>query len=213
MTKTAFNELKNIEFKDEKLSKYASWAIWNKKNVCDLKYIERNVRKLKGNIVFVGLNYGKKTEDLKDWQNFHGVKRLITLLSGTNFEGAYMTDIIKNHYDGNSDKLMSEINKKVINIDEDIKFFFKEIALLNSENIEMYLFGKSVEKIFRKYVIQNKDFQQKVLICRRIHHYSTQVTNFEDIAPVQLDIKPRKKVKVEVKKIEPIWEKKTGKNA
>jgi hypothetical protein len=212
MKRADFNKLKNTEFKDEKLSKFASWAIWDKKEKKDKngdydpKFIEKNVADLNGKIVFVGLNFGKKVETWVDWQNFYNVERLINLLSGTRFEGAYMTDIIKNHHDSDSAKLMSDIKEKKIKIDEDIDFFFEELNLLKAKDIEMYLFGGAVEKLFKKYVIQNEGFRQKVIKCQRIHHYSRRVQNFEEIAYAQLDIKPRKKSTVKAKIYEPIWE-------
>jgi hypothetical protein len=201
MEKAVFNNLKKMKFGGILLPKFASWAIWDKKikgkNQDIPQVVEDNVAKLKGNIVFVGLNFGNKKEEwknCKDWQNFHGEKRLIDLLSGTRFEGAYMTDIIKNHHESTAGKVMSDINDKKINIDDNIKFFFKEIEALKANNIEMYLFGEDVENIFKDYIMSHKDFclfRQKVSKCQRMQHY-IRAPNFEKKAPVQIGkVKPK----------------------
>lgn len=202
MDKTVFNNLKKLKFEGIPLPKFASWAIWDKKikgkNNDIPQVVEENVNKLKGNIVFVGLNFGNEKEEwknCKDWQNFHGEKRLIDLLSATRFEGAYMTDIIKNHHDSKAGNVKNDLKNNKINIDANIDFFFKEIESLKANNIEMYLFGENVEDIFKSYIISHKNFcsfRQKVSKCQRIHQYGGRVRNFENIAPVQIGkVKPK----------------------
>jgi hypothetical protein len=214
MTRTVFNNLKKLKYAGIPLPKFASWAIWDKKikekNGDIPEIVEKNVGKLKGNIVFVGLNFGKKKEDCKkwkDWQNFHGVKRLIDLLSKPRFKGAYMTDIIKNYHETKSEKLMSHLNEKLIN--KNIEFFFKEIESLKANNIEMYLFGGAVESIFVKHLMRHKDFcsfRQKVIKCRRISHYSGRVSDFNKKAYVQLGIKKQISAAEKKWKYKPLWD-------
>jgi hypothetical protein len=196
MNRNDFENLKKLKFDGIRLPKFASWAIWDKKikgkNKDIPQVVEENVAKLKGNIVFVALNFGNKTgdwENWKDWQNFHGVKKLIDLLSGTRFEGAYMTDIIKNYHKSNSGEVMALIKNDEKKRNKNIDFFFKEIESLKAKNIEMYLFGGAVEYIFEKYVMRHKDFglfRQKVSKCRKIYHYADRFHNFEKKAPVQI---------------------------
>jgi hypothetical protein len=206
MDKAVFENLKKMEFDNESLSKFSSWAIWEKKNIN--KFIEENVHNLKGNIVFVGLNFGKKVEQWQDWQNFYGVERLIDLLSGTDFEGAYMTDIIKNYYEPDYRKVLKYIKSNEEIRNKHIEFFFEEIEMLKASDIEMYLFGGAVEYIFKKYVKRHKDFdlfKKKVIKCQRIHHYSRNVPDFEDVAPVQLGMPTPKKNIKKVRVYDPLW--------
>jgi len=212
MEKSVFENLKKIKYEDIELSKLASWAIWDDKDIKNTKIIDENIDKLKGNIVFLALNFGgKKPDDWEDWQNFHGKGRgdkdLRKLLSWTRFKGAYMTDIIKdlNNSDGKEAVKIFEDETKRNN---DIDFLFQEIELLETENIEMYLFGKDVEKLFKKYVMKHnniKTFQQKVIKCQRINHYSPQVTDFEEKAAVQLGL-PVKKNQIKKWKYPPLWD-------
>jgi len=98
MDRKVFNKIKNFTSGGIKLSHIATWALWDEKDIKNLGFIEKNVDKLNGNFVFVALNFGGKKlpVDWKDWQNIHGVKRVRDLLINTRFEGAYITDLIKN---------------------------------------------------------------------------------------------------------------------
>jgi len=193
MEKTVFCDLKKFEYNNIKLSEVASWAVWDKKDINNLEIIEKDINKLNGKIIFVALNFGGKERPVgwTDWKNFHGNrdKRLPALLSGTRFEGAYMTDIIKNQYNPNAEDFMNKLNNDVINTSLD--FFCQEIELLKTDNIEMYLFGKAVEKIFKENVKHHKVFsllQQKLLKCQRIDHYSYSNPFFTKKASKQLGL-------------------------
>ena len=205
MERNVFEKLKNLEFDGKKLSYYASWALWNKEDYKNLDYIENNVNLLNGSIVFVALNFGGKgpSANWKDWENIHGEKRVFSLLSGSRYEGAYMTDLIKNHPNPKADNLVRNLKKE--EIDKNISFFFQEIDMLGSKEIEMYLFGKEVESLFNDYVMQHNDFntfKQKIKSCQRIDHYGRRNSQFEKKAYIQLGIP---KPKEEAWKYDPLW--------
>ena len=174
-----------------------------------LQKIESQIDKLNTKIVFVGLNWGtefkvtNKEEWVKipDWGNFHnsfwsngGDRRIKEVLEGTRFEGAYMTDLFKNMATRDANDLRAKINNGTItetNIFEQIKNFVEEICSLETEQIEMYLFGKDVEGYFREYIIGKEHQRQlikRVKLCQRITHFSPR-TNFLESAPVQLGLK------------------------
>jgi hypothetical protein len=162
MEKAAFDKLRGHEFNNGlKLRHVASFAIWNKDKPADSSEVERSVGKLKGQYVFVALNFGgtqnlpKDPEKLKelDWKNFHytfhsngGDSRIRRVLEGSEFEGAYITDIVKNYATPNA----GYVNwiDYVKQHPEHIEWFIEEINLLSADNIKMYLFGKDVENIF-----------------------------------------------------------------
>jgi len=221
ITPDQFKKLKELKYDDKvELSKLASWAIWDDKDIENTKIIEdyNDIKKLKNNIVFVALNFGGKgkPEDWKDWQNFHGKGRgdqkLRTILSDKRFKGefigAYMTDIIKNHHNSKSKQAVEIFESDDTKRDNDIDFLFKEIELLGTNDIKMYLFGEDVETLFKEYVIKHKDFRkfkQKVIKCQRIDHYSWRNINFEKKAPVQLGlVEPNKKEKKWIH--HPLWD-------
>ena len=212
MDEKVYNKLKEFEKDGIKLREVASWAVWDKDNINNLKIIDEKIDKLKDDIVFVGLNFSRETPDWENWKNFHcdsfADKRLRDLLSGTKYEGAYMTDLIKNYHNADPEEAIKNFKLDEAKRKIDIDFLFKEIDLLGKENIEMYLFGKDVEWLFDKFVREHenfKTFKQKIIKCQRIHHFSSQVTDFEVIASVQLGLSNKTDQLVKKWKYDPLW--------
>jgi hypothetical protein len=151
---------------------------------------------LNGSIVFVGLNVGNTKHLTGDWKNFHapargGATRLQTLLGNTKYKGAYMTDIITNEPMPTAAELMEKIKQKKIDVNTHIKNFIEEIDLLKTNTIEMFLFGKDVETLFRDHVMNHADFpalKKKIKTCQQIDHYSTGNTGFMVKASAQLGL-------------------------
>jgi len=194
--KEIFDKLKKYKYEGVKLSEVASWAIWDPNCTENLEYIEQNIEKFKSNIVFVALNFGKKMPCWQNWQNFHGYgvgdRRLRELLSIKEFEGAYMTDLIKNFHNTDSPQAVKYFKENKKERNRDIYFFFEEIELLESKKIEMYLFGGAVEGLFKKYVMdyekneKYEKFKQKIIKCQRIYHFAMRGNNYVEKARVQL---------------------------
>jgi len=200
MDVTVFNELKDFKIKlfkshEEKLSEFSSWAIWDE-DITNTEIIEKKIDKLNGRVIFVALNFsGERTKNWKIWNNFHcgeGDKNLRDLLSVPEYEGAYITDLIKNRPESKSEELMKELTDEEINYNFNI--FFQEIEMLKSENIKMYLFGRGVEILFKKYLKKQENHEkivnlkQKVIKCQAIYHYSKRYPNSVKIAQYQLNI-------------------------
>ncbi|MCL1958901.1 MAG: hypothetical protein FWF68_04805 [Spirochaetes bacterium] len=212
MEKTVFENLKKTKYEDVELSKFASWAIWDK-DIENTEFIEKSLDKLNGNIVFVALNFGgKKPDDWKDWQNFHckgrGDRILNNFLSKTEFKGAYMTDLIKDLHNSNGKQAEKIFENNETKRNKDIDFLFQEIEMLKTNNIEMYLFGEGVETLFKEYVIGHEGFEafkQKIIKCQRIHHYVQRFQNFEKIASVQLNLTEPKNQIEKSWKYPPLW--------
>ncbi|MBI4836950.1 MAG: hypothetical protein HY813_00900 [Candidatus Portnoybacteria bacterium] len=132
----------------KKFGKYGSWALWDEDGS-----IASLVRKndfellLKPNIVFIGLNASTKLSE--DWINYHSeccksgkikswrwshVSKLAEILREKEFEalkGAYMTDIIKNHYDSNSNVVVNQIKQDRSLVSKNIRLFEKELKMLS----------------------------------------------------------------------------------
>jgi hypothetical protein len=192
--------------KPNRLPYFSSWAIWNDSDIEDSSIIKaENASRLNPGIVFVALNFGSPLPvDWRDWQNIRGVKRVYKLLRGTRFEGAYITDMIKNHPVSNQNILFDRIRKGEIDIEANIKAFFEEMDLLGADNIEMYLFGVGVENLFREYVMRHPkfpEFSRKLKKVQRFHHYSMQVVDFEKVAPTQLGLASNPNAKI----YPPLW--------
>jgi len=183
--------------KKNKLPYFSSWAIYGKNELKQKKVIEDNViRCLNNNIVFVGLNFSNPLRSWGEWQNIYENYNVKWLLSGENFkvgkyEGAYITDIIKNIIGPVAKKVINELEHE--NINKNIGWFFEEIDLLGSDSIEMYLFGNDVRWLFKEYVMRHKGFlkfRKKVIKCQQINHYAgSNNGRFRKYAPEELGLR------------------------
>lgn len=154
---------------NSKYSSLASWAVWtlpddnevtsniNDMSIFDSKNIDELLQILNPHYILVGLNVSRDDDDRKDgytgpWANFHSDSpyqkdyKLRHALKGTKVWGGYLTDIIKNYPEVNSDNVMKmlkenpSIEKKCINM------FREEIELLgDSDPTIIALGGKSFE--------------------------------------------------------------------
>jgi hypothetical protein len=216
MDEKVFDKLKKTKYDDKiELSKLASWAVWDDKDIENPEIIKDNIENLKSNIVFVALNFGgkKKTDNWKDWQNFHGKgvgdQKLCKILSKPEFKGAYMTDLIKDLHNPKAKQAAKTFENNETKRNKDIEFLFQEIDMLETNNIKMYLFGEDVETLFKKYVIEHKGFKtfkQKVIKCQRIYHFAHRFINFEKTAPIQLDLVKPKNQKEQKWIFYPLWD-------
>ena len=198
--KDIWKEKKDKEERQNRLPYFSAWAIYGKdelKHKENIKDIGDDViGQLKNNIVFVGLNFSKPLPGSWGyWQNIYNNFNVKWLLGGEKFnvekyKGAYITDIIKNIIGPIAKDVMD--NLKVENINKNIGWFFEEIGLLGSDNIEMYLFGNSVKELFEKHVIKHdgfKKFKEKVKKCQHINHYSGSNTGrFRKHTPGDLEL-------------------------
>ena len=189
-----------------RLPYFSTWAIWNDSNIKDLSLINlENADCLKPNIVFVALNFSYKLpKNWAYWQNIHNVNRLYELLHGTRFEGAYITDIVKDYPFSKSEKVQEEIENNKDRRDRNIRWFFEEMNLLGANSIEIYLFGKIAEDIFKEYVMQHEqfsEFSKKLRKCQRIDHYGQRNKFFERNAPTQLGLASNNEATIH----QPLW--------
>jgi hypothetical protein len=226
MDKNDFYELKKFkrEFVNEDgkveevlLNEFASWAIWDEHDREDMAHIEdeKNLKELRPNIVFVGLNPSKNIEDIRGgwepWQNFYRMGRLYDLLSSTRFRGAYMTDLIKKHYDTKGVNVKKYFNKNPEKIKFHLDFFFTELDMLKTKIEEMYLLGDKLGELFKEYIINVPErfflILQKVIKCQKICHYKWQKSDSEFLerARVQLGLAEPKDDEEKKKLIHILW--------
>ncbi|MDR1306263.1 MAG: hypothetical protein LBK74_01640 [Treponema sp.] len=137
------------------LGSYGSWALWDPDDMNNTAYIESNYRKLKTEYVFVGLNTSRAIEDQSAWTNYHfthrGGKetRLAKVFTGTKFEGAYMTDIIKGFTSTGSAKALDEWAASEELRAKSIKVIQKEFKALGKVKM-VYSFGKDACRLWHE---------------------------------------------------------------
>ncbi len=155
-----FLEIKN------KYGDCGSWAIWReveetpKSNIGDLTILDHTLNKnlltqLKPEFVFVGLNFSTM-ENVAPFSNFHSPSskaqdyKIRFALKDTKFWGSYMTDIIKNFPEKQSNLMMETLNKNRDLEIKNINIFLQELEALNVINKQIIAFGGDSYKILKR---------------------------------------------------------------
>ncbi|MDR2096635.1 MAG: hypothetical protein LBP76_14125 [Treponema sp.] len=139
----------------KKYGHWGSWALWDPADPYDPAIIERNIRRLGTAYVFAGLNVSRDLTGLPPWKNFHlrhrgsRERRLSCVLSGSVYEGSYMTDIIKDYPEANSGEVLAWIRKNPKKLEENIKIFLAELAFLEKKLKKIFVFGRAAAGIFK----------------------------------------------------------------
>ena len=145
----------------EKYGLCASWAVWvnegetPKSNMGDLSIFENNktLLELNPNIVLVGLNFSVSGVVQKPFQNFHGIGggayKIRYALKDTALWGAYMTDIIKDFPEKESNNVMSYLKNNQSVVDKNIISFEEELKDIGSFNSTIIGFGNDSFNILK----------------------------------------------------------------
>ena len=153
-----------------------SWAVWaevgdkKKSNIGDLSVLNPDKNQdllstLNPEIVLVGLNISRG--GIKNFSNFHDPDskandyKIRYALKNTPLWGGYMTDIIKNFEEKDSNK----VSKKLAQKECSIKVFEKEMIDIGATNPKVFSFG------VKTYDILSKTFGNKYEITK-LRHYS-----------------------------------------
>jgi uracil-DNA glycosylase len=150
MDKTLYGEVK------KEFGKRASWALWDKTDYRNLGLIESGITRLKPRYFFVGLNPSVgKNRITEPWRHFHCTRQgsmegvMAEVLMDTKYEGAYITDILKNCDEGTTAGAKEYKKTKPGMVEKDITLFLREYELLKPEKV--FVFGFAAQEIFRKY--------------------------------------------------------------
>lgn len=201
----------DYEFLKSKYGHIASWTIWDKapageektkKNVGGSEWCSDEdalIQKIHGKYVFVAANpYNKETvaqkkeknESKLPWcSNFHSNRsiaqdyKLRYATAGTEMEGCYVTDLIKDVRSQNVTYLKAEMKKDSSILERNIAEFKEEISHLSAKPIIIAL-GKDVYDWLKPLYSEYKVF--------RMSHYSNYI-NLDNYKKEALDIISRSK--------------------
>ncbi|MDR2481134.1 MAG: hypothetical protein LBD07_02435 [Spirochaetaceae bacterium] len=177
MTTELFKRIK------EKHGKYASWAVWAdagstpKSNVDDLSIfdIEKNpqiLEKLNQNIILVGLNCADSPLGKEAFSNFHPKSstandfKIRYAFKGTEYWGAYMTDIIKGCHITEQEKLEKYLKEHPEVVTKNIEIFKQELLDIESKEPLLIAFGGDVYDL-----LKNHGFVNAYKITHYSYHY------------------------------------------
>lgn len=166
----------------EKYGCYSSWAVWAdegdkpKSNVCYLSVLDPIINnalfaQLKPDIVLVGLNISRPLGE--NYINFHDSRpkandyKLRFALRGTNYYGAYITDVIKNLEETKSPKVMNQLNKDPELELKNINVFKEEMKFVCDKNPQIIAMGNSVWEILSRHFPKTE--------IKKIPHYSSHI--------------------------------------
>lgn len=168
------------------LGEHTSWAVWSavgekpKSNVGDLSIfndeekLTATLQKLNPDIVLAGLNGSTGDEsssyNAESFANFHSSWSRATdykirfATVGTALEGAFMTDIIKHHYETDSTIVGRDLRKNPEYERFKVEEFFDEITQLSRTPI-IFAFGGMGYELITKY--NNGRFE-----VHKLYHYA-----------------------------------------
>ena len=122
--------------------------------------------------VFVGYNISKKIAT--PFGNFHEGRndyRIHDAIQGTLFEGAYMTDLIKDFEEKSSGKMKQYLAKNPDVVAENISSFLKELEFIGASNPILIAFGNDCYTLLKKHLPGHT--------VHKVLHYSSFTTNEE----------------------------------
>jgi len=172
----------------QKYGDVASWAVWEdvgdkpKSNMGHLNIFDRQknptlLEVLKNNVVMVGLNFSRPVVPTDSFVNFHDINprandfKIRYAFRGTEFYGAYMTDIIKNLVVIDSNDVKAYLKKNPSVIQENINIFKEELADLCADKPILLAFGVDTYNLLNNNL--SKDEYSKLI---RLTHYSHQIS-------------------------------------
>jgi hypothetical protein len=162
---------------------WASWAIWrkegrkSKEGIGDLAIFqeEQVTELLKPQVIMVGLNLSRFTVS-EPFRNFHDPSpraqdyKIRYAFNGTEFSGAYMTDIIKGVVEVDSKNIPKHLKQNPDVLRDSLKTFREEVGDLGVEAPLILGFGGLAFEILKEHLLPN-EYRKLV----RLTHYSHQI--------------------------------------
>ena len=162
----------------------SSWAVWSSESdslrptsgISDLSIFNRTdiLDILHVDYIVVGLNISRKL-GAPPFENFHSPSssgkdfKLRHALQGTQVWGAYMTDIIKDHEDKNSQNVLKNLIKDKDILQKNLNIFEEEVEKIHGCNAKFIALGNAVFEILSK-----KYFGINEII--KVPHYSKYIS-------------------------------------
>ena len=159
ITKEKFYSIK------EKYGRVASWAIWAhedkepKSNMGDLTVLDPEINKnllseLNPNVVLVALNFSENV-DHKPFENFHAGGKFQDYktryaIRDSPAWGGYMTDIIKDYPEKESDRLVEYLKTDKAIEQSNVEYFRQELRDIGVEKPKLVAFGNDVYYILKR---------------------------------------------------------------
>ena len=175
--------LKQFELIRKTHGKYASWAVWSKasdkpkSNMGDMAIFDDKLvlSLLRANVLMVGLNLSRFTIS-EPFRNFHDPSpsgqdyKIRFAFEGTEYYGAYMTDIIKGVVEVDSKNIPKHLKKNPGALANSLEIFRQELRDLATASPLILAFGRIAYDIIKENLSSSE-------YCKliRLTHYSHQI--------------------------------------
>lgn len=158
MKKALFERIKKGKY-----ARYASFAVWDDRDLDDTSIIEKNIKTLRSDLIIVGLNAsGKPTNRFTNFHTTHRGGRdswVRDVFNRSPWRGAYMTDIIKNDTSSRQPKGRDLVNEK-----KNAKIFKDELRTIGCKRPRYIIaFGNRTARILKEQFPEWKDRILQVL--------------------------------------------------
>lgn len=180
--------LSTYELIKKKYGAVGSWAIWEdagekpksnmgRLNIFDLNKNPALLSKLRNDVVMVGLNFSRPVIPTEPFKNFHDLSprandfKIRYAFKGTEFYGAYMTDVIKSLEMIDSKDVKKHLKNNPHLIAENISFFHEELRDLDSQKPVILAFGGDAYNLLLN-SLEKGEYSRLV----RLTHYSHQIS-------------------------------------
>ena len=172
----------------QKYGDVASWAVWEEVgekpksnmghlNIFDFQKNPTLLEVLKNNVVMVGLNFSRPVFSTEPFKNFHDLNprandfKIRYAFRGTEFYGAYMTDVIKNLEMKDSHDVKTRLKRNSNLIQENISMLREELSDLHANKPILLAFGVDAYNLLNNNL--RKDEYSKLI---KLTHYSHQIS-------------------------------------
>jgi hypothetical protein len=172
----------------KKYGRVASWAVWDqvgekpKSNISNMGIFDVSARGeilnvLRTDIVFVALNFSRDVEMQEPFLNFHDANpygqdyKLRHALVGTDFYGAYMTDLVKDFPQISSKDVMKHLKENPCEIMKQIDSFKDEMKFIGAEKPTILALGRNVYDLLKRHL--DESYYSNLI---SLMHYSHQIS-------------------------------------
>ncbi len=193
---------KQFELIRSRHGKYGSWAVWQsqtgkkpKSGMGEIGMFSRHRWEelfplLRPNVLMVGLNFSRTISDPQPFSNFHDPSprandfKIRHAFVGTEFYGAYMTDVIKLFEEVDSKKVIGYLRTNPDLIEENIRIFRQEISDLGAIHPIILAFGKDAHALLKS-ALQPDEYGHLIKVTHYSHHIGRESYRCEVLRQIQ----------------------------
>ena len=183
----------------------ASWAVWAKastggtvrENISNMEIFDitknpSTLNTLKNNVVMVALNFARKLKTPEPFLNFHDPNlygqdyKIRYAFEGTEYYGAYMTDIIKNYPQLLANDVLIHLRNNPDEVRKHIEVFRKEMKFIGANKPVILAFGHAAYDILKNHLLDGSDYSKLIRLTHYSHHISKENYRIDTLEKIRI---------------------------